>query len=108
MTKVKTMTNNLIENTNTQRIIFRALIAGLIVLSIVYVYLIGSITFNILARKSLETTIRTLGSRVGELELNYLNTTNKIDKAYATSIGFVDIHTNIFAARTSTTSVAIR
>ncbi len=108
MTKVKTMTTELIENTNTQRVILRVLVSGLIVLSIVYVYLIGSITFNVLARKSLETTVRTLGSHVGELELTYLNTANKIDKNYATSIGFVDVHNSLFAARTSTNSVAIR
>lgn len=108
MSKAKEMTTNLIENTKTQRVLFRALISGLIILSIVYVYLIGSITFNVLARKSLESAARTLGSHVSELELTYLNTTNKIDKNYALSLGFVDVHTNIFATRTTPTRVAVR
>jgi glycerol-3-phosphate acyltransferase PlsY len=76
-------------------------------LSIVYIYLIGSITFNVLARKSLEAQVRTLGSDVSELELSYLNSTNKIDKSYATSLGFVDVKDNIFASR-NTSRVAIR
>ncbi len=107
MTKVKVITNDITQNRNTQRIIFKVLLSCLITLSIVYVYLIGSITFNVLARKSLETTVRTLGSQVGELELTYLNMANKIDKNYATSIGFVDVHDNIFASRTNS-RVAVR
>ncbi len=107
MSKAKTLTSNLIENSQTQRTIFKVLISGIIMLSIVYVYLIGSITFNVLARKSLESAARTLGSHVSELELAYLNATNKIDKNYALSLGFVDVHNSIFATRT-TTSVAIR
>lgn len=108
MSTAKAITTQVLDNTNTQRIIFRALIAGIIALSIVYVYLIGSITFNVLARKSLETTARTLGSHVSELELTYLNTANKIDKNYALSLGFVDVHTSIFATRSTATRVAIR
>ncbi len=108
MSKAKAITTNLIENTNIQRIIFRVLISGIIILSIVYVYLIGSITFNILARKSLENTVHILGNNVSNLELTYFNNTNKIDKNYALALGFVDIHTNIFATRTYSTSVAIR
>ncbi len=108
MSNAKAITANLIENTDTRRTIFRALISGLIVLSVVYVYLIGSITFNVLARKSLENTARSLGSQVSELELTYLNTANKIDKNYALALGFVDVHDNIFATRQATSRVAIR
>ncbi len=108
MTRAKTITAHVLDNTNTQRIIFRVLLSGLIVLSVVYIYLIGSITFNVLARKALESQSRALGSHVSGLELTYLNQTNRIDKAYATSLGFVDVHTNIFAARIEPTRVAVR
>ncbi len=107
MTKVRIITNEIIRNSDTQRVIFRVLIASIITLSIVYVYLIGSITFNVLARKSLETTVRTLGNNISTLELTYLNNTNKIDKSYASSLGFVDIHNNIFASR-NITRVALK
>lgn len=99
MSKAKAITTNIVENTHTQRTIFRVLISSLIVLSLAYVYLIGAITFNVLARKSLDTTVRSLGSHVSELELSYLNQTNGIDKNYALSQGFVDVQQNIFATR---------
>ena len=107
MSKAKAITVDIVQNHDTQRIIFRVLISGLVLLSLVYVYLIGSITFNILARKTLATTVRTLGTEMSSLELTYLTAANKIDKNYATSIGFVDVHDNIFATR-DTTRVAIR
>lgn len=107
MTKVKVITNDIVQNTHTQRVIFKVLISSLIALSLVYVYLIGSITFNVLARKSLETSVRTLGSNISNLELQYLDATNKIDKNYASSLGYVDVHDNIFATRKAS-SVAIR
>lgn len=48
-----------------------------------------------------------LGSHVSNLELTSLANTNKIDKNYALSKGFVDTHNNIFATRKAP-SVAIR
>jgi hypothetical protein len=107
MSKAKQITNEIVENTNTQRVIFKSIVGGLVLLSIIYVYLIGSITFNVLARKSLETSVHSLGNEVSQLELTYLSEANKIDKNYALSLGFVDLHQNIFAARDSA-RVALR
>jgi glycerol-3-phosphate acyltransferase PlsY len=108
MTTAKAITTNIMVNNHTRRTLFRVLVSLLVVLSIIYIYLIGSITFNVLARKSLENTVRTLGTSVSELELTYLNTTNKIDKSYALSLGFVDMHDTLFAARQVSARVAIR
>jgi len=108
MSKAQTITANIMKDTSIQKTLFRVLISGITVLSLVYVYLIGSITFNVLARKALATTSRNLGAQVSELELTYLNITNKIDKSYALSLGFVDSHTSIFATRNTPSSVAIR
>lgn len=107
MSKVKTMTIDIMENNYTRKTIFKVLLFGLIVLGIMYLYFIGSITFNVLARKSLETTVRTLGSNISELELTYLNNMNEIDKDYAMTKGFVDANNNIFATR-NISQVAIR
>jgi len=107
MNKAKTISIQIVQNKDIQKVLLRVFVSILIILSITYVYLIGSITFNILARKNLESEVRVLGSRVSELELTYLNSTNKINKSYATSLGFVDAKNNIFAVR-SATSVAIR
>ena len=107
MTKAKAITNEIRENTNTQRVLFRILISGSIVLSISYIYLIGSITFNVVARKSLENTVSILDAKVNNLEISYLNEVNKADKSYAESQGFVDVSQDIFASR-DVNHVAIR
>ena len=107
MTKAKAITNEIRENTNTQRVLFRILISGSIVLSISNIYLIGSITFNVVARKSLENTVSILDAKVNNLEISYLNEVNKADKSYAESQGFVDVSQDIFASR-DVNHVAIR
>jgi hypothetical protein len=99
MSTAKAIANTIVENSRAQRTIFRALMSVLIVLSAIYVYLIGAITFNVLARKSLDATVHTLGSQVSGLELTYLNETNGIDQNYAHSLGFVEVENNIFATR---------
>ena len=107
MTKAKEITNDIRDNISTQKILFRVLIICSAILCAVYMYMIVSITFNIIARKSLETTITTLTSRVNQLEITYLSNINKADKNYAQSQGFVDARNNIFASR-DVNYVAIR
>lgn len=107
MTRAKAITNNIVENINTQKILFRVLLTCLIILFTVYIYIIGSITFNVIARKSLENTVASLTSNVNQMDLSYLNSVNKIDKEYALSLGFVDVHQNIFASR-NINNVAMR
>lgn len=107
MNKTKAIANNISSSSYTQKLIFRILISGIILISIVYIYFIGSITFNVLARKSLANTVKTLGNNVNQLELTYLDKVNEIDKNYALAHGFVDTKDNIFATR-SITHVAIR
>ena len=107
MSKTKAITNDIVKNTQIQRTLFRILVGSLVVLSIVYIYIIGSITFNVVARKSLETTARNLGSSISQLELTYLSDMNNVNKTRATSLGFVDTNSNIFATR-SINHVAIR
>lgn len=87
--------------------LFKVFASSFIVLSVVYIYLIGSITFNVLARKSLEVASSNLSSHISELELTYLDNVNKIDKSYGLSLGFVEVHDNLFATRTLT-RVAMR
>jgi len=107
MTRAKEITKDISQNINTQIMLFRVLVIGSAMLFIVYIYLVGSITFNVIARKSLENTVVTLTNQVNNLELTYLNNINKIDKEYALSNGFVEVHKNIFAAR-DINHVAIR
>ena len=107
MSKAKAITEDIANNIYTRRTIFRILLGSLLSLFIVYIYMIGSITFNVVARKSLENTARSLGSDISQLELTYLNNINDVNKARATDLGFVDTKSNIFATR-SINSVAMR
>jgi amino acid transporter len=107
MSKTKAIANDIVGNTNTQRTIFKILAISLVVLSIIYIYMIGSITFNVVARKSLEKTSQGLNSSISNLELTYLNNMNNINKAHAMALGYVDTTSNIFAVR-SINHVAIR
>lgn len=108
MNKAKTITNTLSYDTGVQRIVFKTLVVSIVMLSICYIYFIGSITFNVLARKSLESNMREVGSRVSNLELSYLSLSNSIDKNFASSLGFVDATSPIFATRTLASRVAVR
>jgi len=107
MTRAKAITEDIAQNINTQKVLFRILITGSVLLFASYIYLIGSITFNVVARKSLENTVVSLNSHVNQLDLTYLNKINEIDKDYALSNGFVEVHQNIFASR-NINHVAIR
>ena len=107
MSNAKAITNDIVSNSYTQKSIFRILISLLVGISLIYIYLIGSITFNILARKNLESTAKTLGNSVSQLELTYLNKANEIDKNYALSLGYIEREPEIFVTR-SINHVAIR
>ncbi len=103
----KKYTQNIIEDGNARKQIFRVLMGSLVALSLCYVYFIGSITFNVLARKSLETNLHDVGSHVSQLDLEYLSIANSVDAPLGSSLGFVDSKDTLFATRTSS-NVAIR
>ena len=107
MIKTQAITNDITQNTDTQKKLLRILLASSAVLFTIYIYLIGSITFNVIARKTLEGTVVSLNGHINQLELTYLNNINAIDKEYALSNGFVEVKQNLFASR-SITHVAIR
>jgi len=107
MKNIQSIKENIVENADIRRTLFYSLICVFILLSAVYLYLISSITFNVLARKSLDVTVRTLENNINNLEILYLSDLNKIDKNYALKNGFVDVRENLFAIRNST-HVAIR
>lgn len=99
MKKATEITNEISTNSNTQVFLFKILISLILALSVLYIYMIGSITFNVIARKSLENTSRLLSSNISQLELDYLSNANQLNKSYASTIGFVDAKSNIFAVR---------
>jgi len=108
MKKVKQVTTNIIEDNHARHTILKILVGGLFLLGIVYAYFVISITFNILARKSLESNVQSYSSDIGQLELSYFSGIDKISKNYALANGFVEAHNSIFATRSDNSYVAIR
>lgn len=104
---MRNFTNNIIESHHLEKTLFKSLLVVFVLLSVTYIYFISSITFNVLARKSLDNSVRSLENDISEKELTYMNSLNKIDKSFALSKGFVEVNNSIFAERV-TTRVAIR
>ncbi len=64
------------------------------ILALSYVYIIGNMVFDIVERKTLEAEARNLSNEVRELEIVYLNESNKIDLTFAEAKGFREVSTN--------------
>lgn len=92
---------NIVNQNNLERKLFYSLTAILILLFASYIYFLGSITFNIVERKALDVDIRNLSSNIGELELEYLSLSNKIDLNLAGTLGFKEIKNPQFVSRES-------
>ncbi len=87
-----------IVNNNIEHIFLKFLIYAFVFFSIIYLFVLGSMVSNILARKNIESQIRVLSNQVSTLELDYLNASNQIDLTYAYAKGFKETKAN-FATR---------
>ena len=91
---------NIVNNNNLEKRILNILIYSLGMCALIYVLILGSITFNIVARQSLGIHARNLSNEVGDLELKYLSLSNKVDLALSSSMGFKEAKTE-YALRKS-------
>ncbi len=89
-------------NLRMEKKFFYVLFSLFAALLFIYVFLIGSITFNIVERKSMEQDALFLNSHIGELELEYLVLDKEIDLVYAKSLGFIEPEEQYFASRKTT------
>jgi hypothetical protein len=79
---------NIVEDGNlAARTLYIVFIAS-IVLGLSYVMILGTMVFNIVERRALESKIHTLSSEVSDLELSFLSLSNDIDLNYSHSMGF--------------------
>ncbi len=88
--KFKTYAGNvkMVSNDEASRKILNMIIVFFGSLALVYVLILGSMIWNIVERKSLETGMRNLSNEVGSLELEYLAQSNKVDLSLGYSLGF--------------------
>lgn len=85
---------SIVNNNNLQRKILNILLASLAIFALCYIFLVGSMVFNIVERKTLEADARSLSNEVGDLELQYLSMADKVDLTLAKSMGFQEAKTN--------------
>ena len=87
-------------NNGIEKFLLRLMLWSFAVLAFWYVFLLGSMVFNIVERRALEKDILVLSNEVRDLELTYLSMSNDIDLALAHSLGFREIDVK-FATRKS-------
>lgn len=97
---------SIVNNNSFERNILRGIASSAVVLAVCYVFIMGSMVFNIVERKALEANARNLSNEVGELELQYLNISKNVDLALAESKGFKETDTKKFATRKSLGSIS--
>lgn len=93
---VNIMNNNI----DVHKVVLRAMLFTLAMLALSYALILGSMVFDIVARKNLEKEIQTLSAEVGNLELSYLSLAGSIDLELSRSLGFKEISAS-FATRRS-------
>ncbi len=81
-------TNTHTQGTTLNQKIFRFVVILFAVLSVLYAYVIGNITFNVVARNSFSQEKSTITSRIGELEVEYLTLSAGITMDVARASGF--------------------
>ena len=97
---------NIVNNDNLEKRILNILLCSFGMLIVLYVLILGNITFNVVARQSLGNQAKTLSNEVGDLELQYLSASNKVDMAMFAGMGFKEGNTK-FVVRKSLGSLSM-
>jgi hypothetical protein len=102
------MTTLLYKITYAQKTIVHTLIAVAVLLVIGYLYTVNSAAFNAAAHERMSDRIAEMQSRIGELELSFIEKNATIDRNLASNFGLVqaDESAKIFVARNSDTKLS--
>ncbi len=68
--------------------IFRVVVVVFALLCALYAYIIGTITFNVVARNTFTEEKNTISSKIGELEVEYLSLSGNVTMDVARAAGF--------------------
>ncbi|MFA5838923.1 MAG: hypothetical protein WC849_03225 [Candidatus Paceibacterota bacterium] len=79
------------KTSKTEKRIFYILTFFLVIVSVSYIYFMGSTIQNTAQRTNIESEIKTISSQISGLELEYLSAKNNLTLDYAYSIGFKDV-----------------
>jgi len=96
ITKINTITSPEIQSIKT------IVVAGICILTVLlsmYMYFMGKIVFDVIARKQAESEIKLAQSSVGKLQVAYLGELNSVDIASAAQSGLSESKDTIYATR---------
>ena len=88
--------------------IFYGAFASCIVVFCAYMYFVSASIVHVVMRKEVDAQIATLGTRVGQLESQYIEIQHTVSSDVATLKGFVVADKKIFIDRTEDTLVVSR
>lgn len=97
---------NIVDNNNLQKKVLNFLLISFGVFAVFYAIILGNIVFNIVERQNLASQSKIISNEVGNLELEYLAASNKIDLALSQEMGFKEVKTN-FAVRKSISALEL-
>ena len=107
--KTIALKTNIVNNHNLERRMFRILAVLLATLFISYIFFTGRIILDIIARRAVDNSLRTLTAEVAELELQHISADGAVNFKYAQTLGFTEPKKIYFARRAAlvkNTSVA--
>ena len=82
---------NVMDNRNLRHRLLFAILYSFGILAAFYIFILGSMVFNIIERKGFEKEALSLSNEVGNLELVYLSMSNKVDLNLSFSLGFEEV-----------------
>lgn len=85
-------------NNNIEKLTLNFILGSFGVLALIYVFILGNMVSDIVARRSFEADARSLSNEVRDLELSYLSMSNKVDLTFSYSMGFKETKA-VFATR---------
>ena len=103
---MKNTITNIIAISKEEQYTKNIVIVGIFLLSIMagmYMYFVGKIVFDVVARRQTESEIKLVQSSVGKLQVAYLNQLSSVDIANANLNGLSESKDVLYASRLSDT-----
>lgn len=95
------MTTQTLELNNIERKIFWSLASMLVLTMGFYLYSVASLTIAVVDRDQMNSSAHELGTKVAEIEQQYLARANAITLAYAQGLGFREVSVRFAGANSS-------
>jgi len=92
---------SIMDNNNLESRMLSFLLWSFGFLALSYILILGNTVFNIVERRTVEASARSISNEMGQLEIEYLRLSSGIDVTLGTSLGFQEVKNKQFATRKS-------